>query len=124
MQPLHLKHSPQSKYVRQEDIIVKTLDSIFDRHMKSDEKIFLKIDTQGYEKKVIAGSLKSLKYISGIQMEMSLAPLYKGESLLLDIINYMSELGYELMSLEPGWANRSGQLLQIDGIFFRKSSLT
>ena len=36
----------------------------------------------------------------------------------------MSELGNELMSLEPGWANRSGQLLQIDGILFLKSSLT
>jgi len=123
MLPLHLEYSPQSKYVGQEEITVRTLDSILNRYMEPGEKVYLKIDTQGYEKKVIEGASKSLKSITGIQMEMSLVPLYEGETLLADMVNFIAKKGYKLMSLEP-IANESDQLLQVDSIFFRKQNFS
>lgn len=46
-------------------------------------------------------------------------PLYKGEMLYSEMITLLSQKGYTLMSLEPGYYDPSmGQLLQVDGIFF------
>ena len=120
MLPLHLNNSPQSKYKGKEIVFVKTLDSIFNKYVKPKDRAFLKIDTQGYEKKIIDGAKKSLKNILGIQMELSLAPLYKGEVIFIDMLNLMGKKGYALASLEPGWSISNGRLLQTDVIFFKK----
>ena len=81
----------------------------------------MKIDTQGFEKNVLEGSINSLKYINGIQIELSLKPLYKGSLLYLDMIKYMKRYNFELVSLENGFSDhKTGELLQVDGIFFKK----
>jgi len=121
MLPLHIKYSPHTKYIDKEKVTMKTLDSIIDKYMRCDEKLFLKIDTQGYEKEVINGALKSLEKISGIQMELSLVSLYEGEGLFSEMINLMENLGYLLVSLEPGYSIPTGQLFQVDAIFASKS---
>ncbi len=119
MLPLHLQYSPQSRYIGKEEIKVSKLDSIIQNHLKPTENIYLKIDTQGYEKKVIEGAKNSLEKIIGIQMELSLVPLYKGEASLQDMMTFMNANYYSLVSLEPGWSNYLGQLLQVDAIFFK-----
>jgi len=120
MLPRHVKGAPDSKYVGKEKIKLVTLDSIFDKIYKKDDNIYMKIDTQGFEKKVLDGSENSLKYIKAIQIEMSLKPLYKGSILYLDMIEYMKQNNFELISLENGFSDyKTGELLQIDGIFFR-----
>ncbi len=122
MLPSHITAAPESAYVGKEKIIVKKIDSVIDEYRRNDSRIFLKIDTQGYEKNVIDGAAKSLRDIIGIQLEMSLTPLYKGELLWIDMIGYLAERGYVLMSLEPGFGDTTtGRMLQIDGIFFRES---
>jgi hypothetical protein len=51
---------------------------------------------------------------------LSRGPLYEGEILLTEMIGYLSHKGYALMSLEHGFTDpTTGQLLQVDGIFFR-----
>ena len=63
----------------------------------------------------------SLNKLKGIQMEVSLVSLYEGETLLTEMIGLMSDKGYLLMDIEPGFYNpHTGQLLQVDCIFFRK----
>jgi hypothetical protein len=42
----------------------------------------LKLDAQGYEMRIMQGAEISLKSIDTIQLEMSLAPLYDGETSL------------------------------------------
>ena len=73
----HSKLSNESAFVGEQNIVVKTLDSVFENIVDSDNNIFLKIDTQGYEKKVILGALNSLEKIVGIQIEVSMIELYK-----------------------------------------------
>ena len=73
------------------------------------------------EKAVIDGAIASTKRILGIQMELSLVPLYSGETLLTEMLEHMTRLGYTLMALEPGFSDPvTGQLVQVDCIFFRK----
>jgi hypothetical protein len=47
--------------------------------------------------------------------------LYKGETLITDMLNLINSLGFTIYSLEPGFYDKNtGQLLQADGIFYRK----
>jgi len=120
IRPKHLEVLPDSAYLGTEEISIRTLDSIFNNYYNQ-EKVFLKIDTQGFEKNVLDGATKSIENITGIQIEMSIVPLYKDELLFDEMIKYVSGLGFMLMSIEPGFTDqRTGQLLQFDGIFFRK----
>jgi FkbM family methyltransferase len=121
MLPEHLKQEPDSVYQSKERIIVKKLDSIFGNNIETISSVYLKLDVQGFEKNVIEGASGSLKNISLIQMEMALVPLYKGELLLADMIQFMSDKGFVLYHLIPGFRNyETGQQFQTDGIFVRK----
>lgn len=120
MLPAHLKSAPESHYLKTEVIEIKKLDSIFQDIGLVTHNIYMKIDTQGFESKVLKGSENSLLHIDTIQMEMSLIPLYKGELLFNDLCTFMISKGYTLVGIENGFTDKqSGQLLQIDGIFHR-----
>lgn len=121
MLPAHEKSAPESAYIRKETIMVRKIDSIINDYRHEHDKIYLKIDTQGFEKNVIEGAGKSLADIVGIQMEVSLVPLYKDETLLADMIDFMNTRGFTLMSVEPGFSDAAtGQLLQVDCLFFHE----
>lgn len=120
MLPDHVKRAPDSIVIAKENIQVRKLDSILDASTLISKNIFLKLDVQGYEKFVLEGAMHSLKDIKLIQLEMALTPLYKGEALLSEMINYMDTLGYKLYNILNGFNNYdTGQLLQVDGIFVR-----
>lgn len=120
----HSQSAPKSAYVGTEEIVVKSLDTVFNSFYKQDEKIMLKIDTQGYEKQVLDGARASLKLTELIQIEMSIIPLYQNEMLLTEMINHLDGLGFQLVSLENGFEDpTTSQLLQVDGLFVNKRSL-
>jgi FkbM family methyltransferase len=121
MSPSHMEYSPESRYIGTERIEVKRLDTLFDTFChEHGRQIWLKIDTQGFEKNVLAGAEKSLKSIDSIQIEMSLIPLYENELLFDKLCGLLYDKGYRLVSVEPGfYAKETGQMLQIDGIFHR-----
>jgi hypothetical protein len=57
--------------------------------------------------------------IKGIQVELSLVPLYQGQLLFQETIELMDKLDYELHSVVPNFIdNETGRVLQMDGIFF------
>lgn len=120
MLPAHVKSAPTSGYIGQEEIKIAKLDSLFDSLSLEGKNIYLKIDTQGFEKSVLKGAEKSLPLINTIQLEMSLTPLYDGEILFPEMYALLCGKGYQLVSVEPGFSDpQTGRLLQIDGIFHR-----
>jgi FkbM family methyltransferase len=120
MLPSHIKAAPGSKYVGKEIIEVKSLETIYYDLCNLNNNVYMKIDTQGFELKVLEGSKKVLMNINTIQIEMSLVPLYEGSLLFNEMYRYMVDQGYSLVSIEPGFIDKnSGQLLQVDGIFHR-----
>jgi len=120
MLPSHLKAAPESKYIGREIVEVRRLDSIFGNLCKPTNRVYMKIDTQGFESKVLKGAENSLMQIDTVQLEMSLVPLYEGEMLFNEMCMLMTEKGYSLVAIEAGLSNQdTGQLLQVDGIFHR-----
>lgn len=122
MLPVHEESVPSSKYIAEETIDIKRLDDIFDSFCGSGDKVMLKIDVQGYEKNVLIGAAESLKKIALLQLEMSITRLYEGELLYLEMIDYLDELGFRLVSVEGGLSDPiTGELQQMDGIFVNKT---
>lgn len=122
MLPMHLESAPESKYIAQQEIEIKKLDSIFNSFTNKEDRVMLKIDTQGYEKNVIDGAIASLSRIMIVQLEMSIVPLYENEMVFIEMIKYLDNKGFLLFSLENGFSSPdSGQLLQVDGIFVKKT---
>jgi FkbM family methyltransferase len=118
--PSHLNAAPESKYIGKEVIDIRSLDSMFERVCKNSKNVYMKIDTQGFESKVLKGAALSLPKIDTVQMEMSLVPLYGTELLFDEMCILMREKGYTLIAIENGFSvPDTGQLLQIDGIFRR-----
>jgi FkbM family methyltransferase len=118
--PSHLDAAPESKYIGKEVIDVRRLDSMFERICRNAKNIYMKIDTQGFESKVLRGAAMSLPRIDTVQMEMSLVPLYGTELLFDEMCILMREKGYTLIAIENGFSvSDTAQLLQIDGIFRR-----
>ena len=111
---------PQAVFVGREEVEVRTLDSVFDQFGIEDQTIYLKIDTQGFERQVIEGARRILPQIHMIQMEMSLQPVYDNETLALDLMNLLSQAGYSLIATESGLVDpKTAHTLQIDGTFRR-----
>ena len=120
MLPAHLKSAPVSAYVGKEEITVSRLDSVFSKYHRPGDRTFLKLDAQGYERKILDGASLSLTDILGIQLEMSIEPLYSNEMPYLEMLGYLAGMGFTLASIEPGFGDpESGRMLQMDGIFFR-----
>jgi len=116
----HVSAAPESRYIGSEVVDLRTLDSIGAELVSESERVFLKLDVQGFEHKVLQGADRFIRRIKGIQLELSLVPLYEGESLFHPMLHDLEDRGYELWSLVPGLVDRkTGRLLQLDAIFFR-----
>jgi FkbM family methyltransferase len=76
MLPSHRNNAPNSYYVGKETVPIIRLDSI--DYIPDTSKVFLKIDTQGYEREVLEGATRLLPLVHGMQIELSIAPLYRG----------------------------------------------
>lgn len=120
----HLNVAPNSAYVSSETVKVNRLDTIAPEYIENSSSIFLKIDTQGFEKQVIEGAEQILSQVKGIQVELSLIPLYQDQILFKEMIEFLNRLGYDLYAIVPGFSDRvTGRLLQMDGIFFKNESM-
>ncbi len=117
----HKNHAPDSVYFSVETVPIYKLDTIAPDYLgQEDASVYLKIDVQGYESQVLAGASRILPRIKGIQLELSLVPLYEGERLFQEMLILLDKLGFELHAVIPGFTEmQSGRLLQMDGIFFR-----
>jgi FkbM family methyltransferase len=120
MLPAHVESAPHSAYVTKETVQIRTLDALYPRYSSIGSRAFLKIDTQGYTMKVLEGGIHTLEAITGLQVEMSLVPLYDGEPLIGEMVSFLQDKGFTLVFVVPGFIdNSTGQQLQVDGVFFR-----
>jgi len=117
----HEKAEPNSVYRGKEKIKIRKLDSIHQSIITKNEKVFLKLDTQGYEFDILKGSVQFMEKISGIQIEMSLKKLYKGELDFSEMKKFLNEIGFVLIHIHDGFKDKNtGELLQVDALFQRE----
>ena len=109
-----------SAYIDSERVPMARLDTIAARYLTPNSNLFIKIDTQGFEWQVLEGARTALQQARGVLCELSLVPLYDGQRLWRDIADRLDTEGYMLWALQKGFTDpRTGQSLQMDGIFLR-----
>lgn len=105
-----------------ETIVVKRLDDIF-ASLIGDNKyngLFLKMDTQGYDLKVLAGAAQTLNSVVALQSEISVAPLYEGMPDYIESLSAFRKAGFELTGLYPvSRDSNSLQLIELDCVMRR-----
>src|SRR5271170_3147333 len=69
--------APDARYVREEEVDVITLDSLIGNQIKPADRVWLKMDAQGYEFSILEGAKALLPQIVGIEIELSVVPLYE-----------------------------------------------
>jgi FkbM family methyltransferase len=118
----HLSAAPNSAYLQKEKVSLRRLDEVLAATAPG-HNIFLKLDVQGYESQVLAGATHLLPHTIALQLEMSLLPLYEGETLMPRMCTSLTAKGFSLFDLEPSFRDSAtGRLLQVDGIFTRPSA--
>jgi FkbM family methyltransferase len=121
MLPSHSAAASHSKYVSKELTPLHTLDKLCNKLITHHSKVFLKIDTQGYEMEVLRGAKNTMRNVVGLQCELSLTTLYRGQALWRDVVDHLTEHGLDIWAVLPGFTDpRTGQTLQVDGIFLRR----
>lgn len=110
----------EARVVSREKILIRRLDSLFDGICSSSDVVLLKIDTQGFEKRVLDGAAHCLSSIAGARLELSYDALYEGEEGFDGMLARLRTLGFHLVMLEPiGFDPQGPRVLQGDGTFFR-----
>jgi len=117
IEELHVSAAPSSQFTTTEDVALIALD---DLSLTDFERTFLKIDTQGFEGEVLKGAAQLLPRIAGAQLEISIAPLYKGQADYTEVLDILHGAGLRLWSVEQGFRDpKSKRLLQFDAVFMR-----
>jgi FkbM family methyltransferase len=108
------------RIVGSETVATHALDSLWTTIAQPDDRVFLKIDVQGLELSVLLGAEASLPRTEGIELELSLAPVYAEAALAPTVIGHLYDRGYRLVWLERAYVEpTTGYLAQVDGIFVR-----
>lgn len=89
--------------LREAVVEIKRLDGVFQDVIEATElkrpRVFLKMDTQGYDLEVFNGAEHCLDQILGLQSEVSVKPVYQGMPHYLDSIRTYESHGFELHGL-------------------------
>jgi FkbM family methyltransferase len=118
MLPSHVAGDPRSAYVGTQEAEATRLDDL-DIAGPSDV-LYVKVDVQGYERRVLAGGTRTLERAALVELELSLVRLYEGGPLCAEMIQYLAELGFEPIWLDRAFLDeRTGRMLQVDAIFAR-----
>jgi FkbM family methyltransferase len=84
---------PQVGVIRTEMVPIAKLDDILDERDHG-STIFLKIDTQGFEKDVLDGASRVLSRAVGVMLELPIDQNYEGVWSLTEALAYLDALGF------------------------------
>jgi FkbM family methyltransferase len=117
-----VRNSPGSGFVGTEHVGLSRLDTLWPELRLDASRVYLKLDTQGSELAILHGAERTLRIVEFVEAELSLVPLYRGGPLFDEVIDFLNERGFGLISLEGIDEERdTGHMLQVDAIFLRRA---
>ena len=120
---LHKENHHNAQYTHKEEVDCDTLDNLINFYSFDEKNLMLKIDVQGSEMDVLESGINNLSKFKLIQIELSLQPLYEGQILYKEILNFMNNNNYDIWNIYPGYRKKLvGQLYQFDAIFYNKNN--
>jgi FkbM family methyltransferase len=124
MTSAHLDAAPGSQTIGTQTVPVTTVVDIVKEQGVDPARSLLKIDTQGYEGRVLDGAGDLLASFAAVQLELSFVPLYDGQQLFGELTERLTTAGFGVYAFDAGFADpRTGRMLQCDGLFVRNELL-
>jgi len=111
--------------VRDEKVKIRTLDEVFEESLAGlkSPKVFLKMDTQGFDLQVFAGAKRSLPQVVGMQSEISIQPIYEGVPDYLEALEVYTKAGFVMSGLYPVSRDKETlALIELDCVMRRVGS--
>jgi FkbM family methyltransferase len=110
---------PNTMVVEQQSIHVAPLDSMMKN--ESAERPFLKIDTQGFEREVLAGARETLARSVGLLLELPVDNLYDEVWSFSEAVVFVEKLGFRPAQILPVSPRRNDKVsaLEFDCLFRR-----
>lgn len=104
------------------EVPVRRLDELLPalRAKHGFERVFLKLDTQGFDLRVFAGTSGCRDSIAAIQAELSVLAIYKDMPGLEETLHTLRSAGYEVSGLYPVEEKRFPYAMEFDGLFVRR----
>ncbi|MEH2523521.1 MULTISPECIES: FkbM family methyltransferase [unclassified Bradyrhizobium] len=109
----------ETDVIRIDTVQIVTLDTIFSEF--TDNRVFLKVDTQGFEQNVLKGGRNSVPRLLGVQLELPLVHLYQETWNFDEALRFMREAGFTLSQMRPVtyYSEDPVSLLEVDCVFRR-----
>lgn len=98
------------------EVPVRTLDSCFDECVAGlyAPRVYLKMDTQGYDGAVLSGAKKCLERVCAMQSEVSVKQLYHDMPDFTESIQSYRSLGFTPTGFFPNSQNRDLSIVEMD----------
>jgi FkbM family methyltransferase len=106
-----------SRVLRTEQVEVETLDN-FLGSIES-RSIYLKMDTQGYDRQVLEGARNSTDRFAGVQTEAAIQKLYLGAPGYQEMTQFVTSFGFQLSGFFPVNHDAALRLIECDMVFVR-----
>lgn len=123
MADLHVKSFPYTRNTIEEEVQVRTLDSLLSQ-TPLEPNVLAKIDVQGFELNVLRGSQETLLKVDILLVETSFYRLYENQPLFDDVYQYLRSRGFSYRgNFDQVVSVTNGEVLQADAIFIREESI-
>ncbi len=108
---------------RTERVSVVQLDSMMDEIVAGieDPRVYLKMDTQGYDLQVLDGASGILPLVLGLQSEIALRPIYAEMPDYLTSLAKLNALGFAVTSIVPVTRDEKMRVIEFDCLMVRDS---
>lgn len=110
---------PDTAVIGVEAIEVTTLDHIFAEF--AGRKVFLKMDTQGFEQQILMGAARSLPEVAAVQLELPVVHYYERVWPLTEAIGFMARAGFVIAQVRPvHYIPGTASVAELDCVFQRQ----
>ena len=118
--------SPHIEADRRVAVSVRRLDGLFDEAVAGVDhpRVYLKLDTQGYDLQAFAGAGDRLAEVVGLQSELSLVPLYDGMPHLTEQLSTYESAGFQVTGMFPViFDHATMRVIEFDAVMIRAGRL-
>jgi FkbM family methyltransferase len=116
------KWHPRLREESKEQIRIRRLDGLFDEAVSGlvEPRVYLKLDTQGYDLQAFRGAGRRLTEVLGMQSEVSCVPIYDGMPRIFEQIAAYEQAGFAISGMFPvSFHARSARAVEFDVLMVR-----
>jgi hypothetical protein len=123
-QPREAASSLGGDVLGNEVVDVRRLDGVLKSMLgeAAEPRIFLKLDTQGWDTEAIQGASGCLPWIHAIQTEIAVDPLYQGMPSWIEAMTQLADLGFVPTAMFPVTFYGSFRAIEFDLVAVRRES--